>query len=456
MRFPYGNSESPQIDFPKRPLGENAVRMHPVILPVVAGKVLDGCPATREFLYPARHGCRHDSAQQRVLGIVFKVSPAKRIPVNIHARCQPECHPEVDHFRPDGLPAPPHQFRIPGLRQHGPHGQCRTELIAWLSLRHLPSVQETIFHVHLQRDRLDLSIPDKIALCQAQACRSVCQNNARHPQCRRTVAGFPGRSRHRTAGRPQCAPLSFPRIADDQCNPLLLSQLFRDPFRFPVRRRLGIIRLRHAKMRIRQNGNGPGGLCHLQIARLCRFPLGMQLFQGLLYGADVHGPLNRQILTEGERAHKPALLQGHSQVQPVQSFFKHPSGYCRIIRGQCIRLKGQFQPLPGSRLKQAGLGKGRQPPRLLLQFPKRKLNVQLHHCPASHGPGIFHPGPDQYPSLRRNRDFRDTQLKVRIGKSFPETITNRNAEGIKIAVTHVDPLGIPDLTRPVLAQKTGR
>lgn len=76
-RFLYRDLETLQVDFPQSPLRHHAVPVLPVILLIIADKVLDGGSHTGAALHTPGNGRRHLSGQAGILGIVFKIPPQR-------------------------------------------------------------------------------------------------------------------------------------------------------------------------------------------------------------------------------------------------------------------------------------------------------------------------------------------------------------------------------------------
>ena len=98
-----GNLKSLQVNFPKRTFREDRIARHTVVFLIVAGKMFDRGSDARNRLHALRDRRRHGSGDQGIFGIIFEVSAAERISVDIHARSQPERHPEVNRFMANRL-----------------------------------------------------------------------------------------------------------------------------------------------------------------------------------------------------------------------------------------------------------------------------------------------------------------------------------------------------------------
>ena len=123
------NLKSFQIDLTEGSLGQDRIRTHTVVFLVVACIMFDRCSASRYFLYTQCHGSSHHTGQQRIFGIIFKVSSAQRISVNVHTRCQPEGDTEQFHLVADHLTEFTNKVQIPGLCQKSSYRNRGTVLI---------------------------------------------------------------------------------------------------------------------------------------------------------------------------------------------------------------------------------------------------------------------------------------------------------------------------------------
>ena len=101
--FFHGKFKSPEINLPKRPLGNAGIHAHPVILLIIAGKMFHGYAASGMALYAFCHCRCHHSRQIRIFRIIFKVTSAQGIPLDIHSRSQPQIHIKFFHFQSYGV-----------------------------------------------------------------------------------------------------------------------------------------------------------------------------------------------------------------------------------------------------------------------------------------------------------------------------------------------------------------
>ena len=62
LRRLHRDFKAPQIDFPERSFGNDAVTAHAVVFLIIAGKMLDGGSHAITALNPLRNGRRHTAA----------------------------------------------------------------------------------------------------------------------------------------------------------------------------------------------------------------------------------------------------------------------------------------------------------------------------------------------------------------------------------------------------------
>ena len=70
------------------------------------------------------HGCGHFARNHRIFRIVFEISAAKRIAVDIHSGAQQKIDTIFQHFVAHGLPDFVYEIRIPGGCQQRRHGKA--------------------------------------------------------------------------------------------------------------------------------------------------------------------------------------------------------------------------------------------------------------------------------------------------------------------------------------------
>ena len=142
--------------------------------------MFDRGSASRYFLHTQCHGCSHHTCQQRILGIIFKVSSAQRISVNVHTRCQPEGDTEQFHLVADHLTKFTNKIQIPGLCQKSSYRNCGTVLIIRSSSFLFWCCEESTLQGRQEISRNDPAILYLIFFFQTQAGRAVSQCNTCH------------------------------------------------------------------------------------------------------------------------------------------------------------------------------------------------------------------------------------------------------------------------------------
>ena len=122
MCFFYADLKSPQIDLPQGAGADYRIVVVAVIFLIVAGKVL-GAGGYRSALQALYHRGGQLAGDQRVLGEIFKIAPAQRIAVDIHARRQQHIGALVYHLPPHGGVQVLYQRQVPAASQGGAAGQ---------------------------------------------------------------------------------------------------------------------------------------------------------------------------------------------------------------------------------------------------------------------------------------------------------------------------------------------
>ena len=89
LRFSDCDFKSFKVYFAECTLGNHTVRSHTVVFLVVTCEMLDGCATSIVGLYTFCHCCCDGSCHIRIFRIIFEVSSAERISVNVHSRSQP-------------------------------------------------------------------------------------------------------------------------------------------------------------------------------------------------------------------------------------------------------------------------------------------------------------------------------------------------------------------------------
>ena len=80
-----GDLEVPQVDFAQCPDGNPCVKVEPVEFLIVSGEMLDGCSDSLA-LDSADVASRDPAGQKRIFGVIFEVSAAQRIALDVDAR----------------------------------------------------------------------------------------------------------------------------------------------------------------------------------------------------------------------------------------------------------------------------------------------------------------------------------------------------------------------------------
>ena len=125
FRLLHRNFERLEIDFPEGTRRHHHIVAGPVRFLVVQGKMLQRS-ADPVRLDAFNHGRRHLACQQRVFGIIFKVSSVQRVPVDIGSRPQQHIHAIAFCFISHGFSYLLHQFRVPSRSQQGFHRKMGT------------------------------------------------------------------------------------------------------------------------------------------------------------------------------------------------------------------------------------------------------------------------------------------------------------------------------------------
>ena len=172
-----GILEAPQIYFTECPLAYHAVYAHTVIFLVVARKMLNRSSFSWNGLHASGDGSCQPSAYQWILRKILKVTATQWVPVDIHARRQPQGHLELFHLFSGRQSHLISQLCIPGHRHHRTDRECRTILIVNLfSLcQHFLWCKQTVFNTIYDIYRLYLTIGVRIIfLCQTDTRRTIC------------------------------------------------------------------------------------------------------------------------------------------------------------------------------------------------------------------------------------------------------------------------------------------
>ena len=96
---------------------------------IVGRQVLDAGSLAGVLLHASGNGSSKNAGEIGVLRVVFKVSAAQGIALDVQARRQPEVDPQLLHFGSGNIPGQLGQLWIPALGQLHRHRQCRAILI---------------------------------------------------------------------------------------------------------------------------------------------------------------------------------------------------------------------------------------------------------------------------------------------------------------------------------------
>ena len=142
--------------------------------------MLDGGSAARHFLYTKGHGGGHHTGEKRILGIIFKVSSAERVSVDVHAGRQPQGHFKQCHFMADHFTDFFDQIHIPGLGEQSAHGNSGTVLMICDSFLFPLFCEESSFQGLQETAGFDFSVDYLVRLFETDTGRAVCENDACH------------------------------------------------------------------------------------------------------------------------------------------------------------------------------------------------------------------------------------------------------------------------------------
>ena len=132
-RFLHGNFKAFQIYLAQSTGRYLGIICHTVCFLVIDGKVFDG--GSHTIALHATYVCsRNLSTHQRVFGIVFKVSPAKRMPLDIQGRCQQYIHAVFQNLVTDSLTHTLHKLLVPRGSKQSPYGEMGAIISSSVSL----------------------------------------------------------------------------------------------------------------------------------------------------------------------------------------------------------------------------------------------------------------------------------------------------------------------------------
>ncbi|MNF67746.1 hypothetical protein D3C84_495690 [compost metagenome] len=115
-----GVLETPQVDLPDGPWGDDVVDDGAGGLGVVGDEVLDG--GSHPLGLGSVHlGSPHHPGHQGIFGEVFEAAPIERVTLNVHTGGKPDIQPVLFDLVADGGPHLLDQARIPGRRQQSAH-----------------------------------------------------------------------------------------------------------------------------------------------------------------------------------------------------------------------------------------------------------------------------------------------------------------------------------------------
>ena len=120
--FPNRNFKALQIDFPQCPLTDTGIVSVTACLLIVAGKMF-GTRRPSSALNATDCSGGDLACKIRIFGIVFKISAAEGISVDIHTWCQQHMYTEMIHFPTDKTIQQFHTFLVKAARQCCTAGQ---------------------------------------------------------------------------------------------------------------------------------------------------------------------------------------------------------------------------------------------------------------------------------------------------------------------------------------------
>ena len=174
--FFYRDLKPPQIDLAERPLRNTGIHSHPVIFLIIAGKMLDRYTASCFILHSPGDCGGEYSREKRIFREIFKITPAERVSLDIHAGCKPEIDMEFPHLLRDRTSKLSEQLRIPGLRQSSACRERRTVMIICIRVfMDFHRFQKSVFKRPENAGSIyGICLPiDLIALPEPEPCRSV-------------------------------------------------------------------------------------------------------------------------------------------------------------------------------------------------------------------------------------------------------------------------------------------
>ena len=129
------------------------------------------------------------SADQGILGEIFKVSSAKGHTVDIHSRSKPDMNTKSLHLLCDDVTACLTYFFAPALCKSGSDRYCSAILVVYLTVsflylliksEHLQNIirKQSLYHIKgAVVNRICAALVNSVFRIKSQARRSVCHNN---------------------------------------------------------------------------------------------------------------------------------------------------------------------------------------------------------------------------------------------------------------------------------------
>ena len=225
LRFSDCDFKSFKVYFAECTLGNHTVRSHTVVFLVVTCEMLDSCATSIVGLYTFCHCCCDGSCHIRIFRIIFEVSSTERISVNVHSRCQPECHTEIFHLCTDHRTNFTDQCTVPCLCKQGPYRNRGTVLIVSLARKFSGIiVEKAAFQTEFKRHGHNASIVHVVVFHETKSRRTVCQYDTCQAFVDCTAVCFTCGSRNRNTCRTEVSALCFARISSCQIDQLFFCQ----------------------------------------------------------------------------------------------------------------------------------------------------------------------------------------------------------------------------------------
>ena len=409
--------------------------------------MLDGRAAALMSLHTARHGGGHLAGDERILRVVLKVAPAADRTMDVQRRGKPQMHAEVLHLLADDAAAPLHKIRVKALRQRGADGNGRAvlglDLAAGLRLAVAAHQAHHQFHragQHFHNGIRHRGIADSvlalavliILLRKAQTGRAVGHDqpgnalDSAAALTRRTADMAACCADHRS--KALCVRI---KIADQKQGGVLLGQGVHLGqnflgagiiYRFTDDRGRVDFDDRHTLRALHRGGRG-GKVGEIRAAQhiFC-----LQGRDGLAQMQDGGG--------DGFGA-------ADTDTGKVITGLENIGGGFGIISCHLRQGKGAGDSFCFSRGKCAGLGKGAKLLPGRIELTGRLAQVDLHDLPPRHSAGVFHGG--THSDLRTVRLHPGSpKAELCVGKPVSKGEQSFFAEGIKIAVAHIDALAV--------------